>query len=358
MRRHVWVLALALGFPFASCAAVDAAATTKDDGAEAERASTDLVAKDYLRAATPDTAALSRIVLASALQYFGAPGMPPSSITPAQWQPIRDDAVRDGADDPMVQAVFLMGDRQAKGDPAAHDHAVDVLTRHLGRNGQFGLILLSLPEVAGDKQVERDILHQMARASAFDSPYTAVNHALARDLAGMRWTRRPNESPAEAALPDETQSAMVASALAAVAGISQLGSVFTLCKSEDAAIREDCQRLGQRLFKESETAVDVSMSLRLIELTAPDDAVRRSAATERRRFEWQMAQLATLWAGGRGDSPEIRQHLDRQRRLTELEAMRETIVALNLPLEPPAAWRSSAERQAAPAAKAAPPASG
>jgi len=353
MRRYIWVLALAMGSPFASGAAVDKAATAKEVGADSVMPSTDAVAKDYLRAASPEASPLGRLILARALQFLGAPGMPPSSIPPAKWQAIRDGAVRDGKDDPMVQAVFLMGDSPAQGDPSTRDHAVDLLTRHLDRNGQLGLILLSLPEVAGEGRPEREIWTRRDRASEFDSTYTAVQHALAVDLAGMRWTRALNESPAESAVPDETRSAIFASALAAVGALSQMGPAFKLCKLEDAAIRRDCQLLGQRLFEEAETAIDIMMSLRLIELTTTDEAVRRQVINERRRFEWQSEQLGTIWADGKVDSPAIRRHLERQRQLTELEAMQETLISLNLPMEPPATWRSNSERFATPAKKAA-----
>lgn len=352
MQRSVWILAIAMAIQAAPWAVVGAATPARPDDSEA--ASTDALAHDYLRAATSDASALSRLALAGALQFLSAPGMPPSSITEAQWRPIRDRALRDGKDDAMVQAVFLMGNRHSMNDIASRDYAVEMLTRHLGQNGNFGLVLLSLPEVSGEAQVERDILHQAARAKTFDSTYTAVQHALAQDLAGMQWTRPSTPLKDLPDMADDVQSAMISHVIAAVGAISPIGPVVKLCKSAAPEVRSDCQLLGQRLFKDAETAIDITMSLYLIDLSAPDDLVRQQVANERRRFAWQSEQLQTIWAGGQTDSPAIRQHLERQRRLTELEAMRETLAALNLPLEPPAGWKSRSERYEADTKAAAP----
>ncbi len=343
MPRFVWMLVLAMASPVAA-AAVDEAATAKDNGVDPDRRSADAMARDYLRVATSGVTPLSRLLLSKGLEFTTLPGNSPNVVSASQWRAIRDDAVRDGADDPMVQAVFLLNDRSSTEGSPMHDHAVDVLTRQVGENGHFGLVLLSLPEVAGDPQAERDILHQAARAKAFASPYTAGHHALAADLADMHWTPEATAPFGRAQASDETLSAVVSSSLAGAGAIAQLGPIFRLCKPAVGAVRADCQLLGQRLFKNSETAIDAMMSLRLIEMTAPDDEVRTQAANERRRFEWQSGQLGTLWADGKIDSPAIRHHLERQRRLTELEAMHQTLVALNLPLEPPIGWRSSSER--------------
>ncbi len=349
MRRFVPILLLAMATPAAVFAAVDEAATTKDNGVEPDRPSTDAMARDYLRAATSAATPVSRLLLSRGLEFMLLPGNSPNAIAASQWRTIRDGAVRDGADDPMVQAVFLLNDRPVTASAALRDHAVDLLTRHVADNGQFGLVLLTLPEVAGDPQAEQAILHQAAQATNFASTYTTARRALVADLADMHWTPDPTLPAALAKTPDNIVAAMMASSLAAAGALGQFGPIFKLCKSSVDAVRVDCQQLGQRLFAGSETAIDIMMALRLIEMTAPDDAVRLQAANERRRFEWQTEQLGTLWAGGAPDTPAIRRHLALQRQLTELEAMRQTLVDLNLPLEPPSQWRSRSERFATPA---------
>ncbi len=344
MRQIAWALVLMMIVPVAGRAAVDEAATSKDNGVEAEASEPALMAKDYLRAATPEVSALSRLVLSQGLEFLSQPGMTVKTITAAQWQPIRDRAVRDGADDPIVQAVFLIGSRQANGSAASRSHAIDVLTGRLAQNGQFGLILLSLPEVAGDPSVERDILHQAARSTGYSSPYTATRRALAADLANFHWTQPVGAAAPQMPVSDEMLTQIVASSLAAIGALKQLGPIIKLCKDTTTSVRDDCQQLGQRLFAHAETAIDLMSSLRLIEMTAPNDDVRTQVINERRRFAWQIDQYSSIFAGGKLDTPIIRRHLESQRQLTELEALRQTLVELNLPLEPPVAWRSASEK--------------
>ncbi len=344
MRVVAWALVLMMVFPLAGRAAVDQAATSKDKGVEPDASEPAMMAKDYLRAATPEVSALSRLVLSQAVGALSQPGMPFHNVTEAQWLPIRDRAVRDGAADPLVQAVFLIGSRQASGSAALRNHAIDMLTGRVAQNGQFGLILLSLPDVAGDPSVERDILHQAARATGYSSPYTVTHRALLTDLADFHWTQPVGAAATLPPVSDEMLTEIVASSLSVLAALPQLGPVFKLCKDATTSVRDDCQQLGQRLFVHAETAIDLTSSLRLIEMTAPNDDVRAQVTNERRRFAWQIDQYSTIFAGGKFDTPVIRRHLESQRQLTEIEALHQTLVEQNLPLEPPVAWRSASEK--------------
>lgn len=353
MRGFRWLLVAALGFP-ATLVAADGAHTRDLSISDPTPSTRESWIRDYERAAQPEAPALVRLLLASMMEAHlaAAPGATPARF--AATKDIRAGALRDGSDDLMVLAMSLNSGTKAPGDDVARLRAMNLLTAAIADNAQFGLVLLGQPEISGDAQLSADILHQMAGARSFESPYTVASQALARRFLQTGVTRMPGVTDA-LGYDDQSLAISTGTVLAAALALPSYAPVVTLCKQPAReSVRGDCQQFGRRLLANADTVIDALIAAKVVEWTAPDAVARTQAANEHRRVYWQQMQVADLLDGRKSGNGARSRYLASVLQEAEMEAMRNALRAENLPLDPPTGWKSPSERYQADAPAASP----
>lgn len=308
---------------------------TTDDTAPADLSSI------YLRAASHQASPLARLAL-SGMGAMQSQVAPSSSVTRAQWLQLRDAALQDGRQDPMVQALALQMDQSptTPANAAPRAAANRVLQQAIAQNGFFGLVLFSRADTQADPTRVAALLHQAAQAKTYRSVYGPLLRAVYPTFDGLAWGDVLARAQIDAQ-GDEDSAQMLAGAIAVEFGLPGFGVLHALCKDAVGSVREDCRALNTRIAAEGETAFEVAIAMALVQHLADKEADKAHALIARRRLSWQLEQFASLHPDPHG--AEAHAYFRATLQQGELAAMRSALVQAKRPLDPPDGWHAGFE---------------
>lgn len=256
-----------------------------------------------------------------------------------RWKALRARALAEGTDDPLVQQAVI-NSRASDYPEADRAHAVAVLNAASGDNGYYGLSLLWMPGLRKDPAATQRLLHTMAGAQSFQSPFMALFRAFDTAATPLDWRVGMPAAMVGKIDPQLGQRVLGMAMISAIA-MPALQPIYSVCEHAEGQARADCSAIARHWLADSETISDQSFATALWRrlCDGTDDCAEASAA--RRKQAWlqqkvmdQMAPMESEW------SPALNRYFDRLNAVGEVAAMQEFVAAHGIPLDPPANWRS------------------
>ena len=212
------------------------------------------------------------------------------------------------AEDTIPAVTWLrLSDCGAKADACPNAEALATLVQQAPDNAAVWLLKLGQDHHDGKDQAARDDLAQAAAAKLYDD-YTGTS---LKALAGNVSTLPPPEAAIDPASPTGATGVQLTLVFGMAATQPQPGLQATskLCENagDDAALKEDCLKLG-RLLEWGSSPLARSLGLHLREVLAADPAQQEDARHARRNLVWQVQNFAQLSARAQTDLA-LAQHL-------------------------------------------------
>lgn len=301
----------------------------------------------FLAAAKPqgDVASAWRLARAAEFPMPGVPDSKTAAMAIRAAHPIAPDG------DPMAVSLRLR-DTSLPFSPEERAKAIDTLLAAAAENAYFGLVLLSEPDFKDDVEASDQLFHLVARAPDYDSAYSAQVAGLVKRFEPIAPPPAPAGFPY---LPEAEFRFGLSTSLVAMDLMPAWFPVTRICKTATSALKEECRALGQMMLAQADTILEQNIAAALLRLGANDARQTADAAQATRRLHWQQE-------GGNPSQVLGKSSTDRDKAIfretllakSEVAALAAVLQARGLPLDPPAGWKSSSERNEADAKVAAP----
>ena len=229
-----------------------------------------------------------------------------------------------------------LSDCDAKAGACPNADALGKLTEQAPDNAAVWLLKLGQDNHEGRKEAARQDLAKAAAAKIYDD-YTGASLKALADNVTLLPPPPATISPLSATGAAGVQLTLVYG-LAATQPQPGLQATAKLCESagDDAALKEDCLKLG-RLLEWGSSPLARSLGLHLREVLAADPAQQEDARRARRNLVWQVQNFAQLSARAQGDVA-LAQHMLALARSggTEMSLMLAALRDYQIPTDAPA----------------------
>ena len=245
------------------------------------------------------------------------------------------------AEDTTPAVTWLrLSDCDAKADACPNADALAALGQQAPDNAAVWLLKLGQDHHDGKDQAAREDLAKAAAAKLYDD-YTGTSlKALAANVSTL--------PPPAATIDPSSPTGAAGVELTLVFGMAAtqpqpgLQATSRLCENagDDAALKEDCLKLG-RLLEWGSSPLARSLGLHLREVLAADPSQQEDARHARRNLVWQVQNFAQLSARAQGDLA-LAQHLLALARNggTEMSLVLAALRDYKIPTDAPADWDS------------------